>query len=242
MSVRREQRRDRISGAVRSYWIVDINFEHPDGRRERVRKVPPVQTKRGAEHYEREIRALLLAGTYGKKEETKEAPTLEAFKERFIDDWCRANKHKPSGIDSKESCLRNHLLPLFGRRRLDSFTPADEDLLKKRFVNHSSATYNNHASTLNSVLRAAKRWQVVQQVPHHFALLKRQKARPKFYDFDQFQWLVEAAGKVDPRIQLVAYWAARQAFVEARSSRSSGLMWICGAACSRWNARNGRAR
>ena len=61
MSVRREKRRDPTTGAVRKYWIVDISFEHPDGRRERVRKVPPVQTRRGAERYEREVRAALLA-------------------------------------------------------------------------------------------------------------------------------------------------------------------------------------
>lgn len=41
-----------------------------------------------------------------------------------------------------------------GKRCVDSSTPADDDLLTKRFVNHSSAMYDNHASTLNSVLRA----------------------------------------------------------------------------------------
>ena len=41
-------------------------------------------------------------------------------------------------------------------------------------------------------------------MPHHFGLLKRQKARPKFYDFDQYAWLLEAAAKIDPRIYLVA--------------------------------------
>ncbi len=44
MSVRREERRDPVTGAVRKYWIVDVNFEHPDGKRERARKVSPVQT------------------------------------------------------------------------------------------------------------------------------------------------------------------------------------------------------
>ena len=242
MSVRREMRRNRKSGAVRWYWLVDINFEHPDGRRERVRKVPPVQTKRGAEHYEREIRALLLAGKYGKKEETREVPTLQGFKERFIDDWCRANKHKPSGIDSKESCLRNHLLPLFGRLGLDSFTLADEDLLKKRFVNHSSATYNNHASTLNSVLRATKRWQVIPQVSQYFALLNARKHDRSSTTLISFSGWWKRQGRSIRGSNSWSDWAARQAFVEARSSRSNGPMWICGAACSRWSARNGRVR
>lgn len=33
--------------------------------------------------------------------------------------------------------------------------------------------------------------------------MKRQKGRPKFYDFDQYQWLVNAAEKVDLRIHLL---------------------------------------
>jgi integrase len=41
-------------------------------------------------------------------------------------------------------------------------------------------------------------------VPHRFQLLKRQKSRPRFYDFDQYQWLVDAAEKIDPRIHLLA--------------------------------------
>jgi len=202
MSVRHDERRDRVTGAVRKYWIVDVNFEHPDGRQARVRKVSPVQTQRGAERYERDVRTALLDGSYGRKE--AQAPTLEEFKQRFIDEWCKANKQKPSGIDSKESTFRNYLLPLFGARRLDGFAEADEDRLKRHLVAYSTSTYNNSASTLNMTLKAAVRWKVIRQVPHRFQLLKRQKSRPRFYDFDQYQWLVDAAEKIDPRIHLLA--------------------------------------
>lgn len=111
MSVRHEERRDPESGAVRKFWIVDVNFEHSDGRRERVRKVSPVQTQRGAERYERGVRAALLDGTYGRQEVV--APTLAEFRERFIEEWCKANKQKPSGIESKEGTLRSYLLPVW---------------------------------------------------------------------------------------------------------------------------------
>ena len=67
MSVRRERRRDPKTGAVREFYIVDIDLQHPDGRRERVRKVPPVQTRRAAEQFERELRKALLDGTHGRK-------------------------------------------------------------------------------------------------------------------------------------------------------------------------------
>ena len=42
MSVRRNTRRDPKTGAPRQFWMVDVVFEHADGRRERVRKVSPV--------------------------------------------------------------------------------------------------------------------------------------------------------------------------------------------------------
>jgi hypothetical protein len=59
MSVRRESRRDPATGAAREFWMVDIVFEHADGRVERVRKVSPVQSLRGAEAYERQLRQSL---------------------------------------------------------------------------------------------------------------------------------------------------------------------------------------
>lgn len=201
MSVRREERRDPATGVVRKFWIVDVNFEHPDGRRERVRKVSPVQTQRGAERYERDVRSALLDGSFG-KEEQGPAPTIEQFQTRFIDDWCRANKQKPSGVESKESVYRRYLVPIFGARRLDTLTPADEDRLKKRMIKLSTSTYNNAASVMNSTLKAAVRWRVIPYIPHRFALLKRDKRRAKFYDFDEYSWLVDAAQKIDPRIHL----------------------------------------
>jgi integrase len=202
MSVRREERRDPKTGAVRKHWIVDVNFEHPDGRRERVRKVSPVHTQRGAEQYERELRLALLGGSFGRKEEAL-SPTLEEFEPRFIEDWCKANKQKPSGVESKQSVFRLYLLPLFGKRRLDTFCAEDEDRLKRRFLELLPSTYNNAASVMNSALKAALRWKLIRQAPHRFGLLKRQKGRPKFYDFDQYQWLVDAAEKLDPRIHLL---------------------------------------
>ncbi|MCC6901426.1 MAG: tyrosine-type recombinase/integrase [Polyangiaceae bacterium] len=187
---------------MRQFWTVDINFTHPDGRRERVRKVSPVESKRGAEQYERQLRQALLDGTYG-REEAAPAPTLSEFEAEFIEKYCEANKQKPSGIESKVSVLKNHLVPLFGGRRLDTLGPADEDRLKAHFKGGSPSTYNNSASVMNVVLKAAHRWGKVSHVPHRFQLLKRDKSRPRFYDFDQFEWLVEAAGKCDARIELL---------------------------------------
>ncbi len=184
--------------------MIDVDYQRPDGQRTRVRKVSPVQTLRGAERYEHDLRSSLLDGTFGREEEERApVPTLQEFQARFMDEWCRANKQKPSGIDSKDSAFRNYLLPVFANRRLDTFTAADEDKLKKSLIDYAASTYNNSASTMNMTLKAAARWGVIPHVPHRFMLLKRQKGRPRFYDFDQYEWLIEAAGKEDPRVQLV---------------------------------------
>ena len=64
MSVRRERFQCPKTGKERFYWRVDIVFEHPDGSVQRVRKSSPVNTRKGAEQYERQIRQQLLDGTY----------------------------------------------------------------------------------------------------------------------------------------------------------------------------------
>jgi integrase len=186
--------------------MIDVVFEYPDGRIERHRKVSPVQTRRGAESFEQQLRATLLTGTFGRKEEPEEQgpeiPTLEEYQEQFID-YCEANKYKPSGIDSKKAALRNYLLPLFRHKRLHELDEGDEVKLKKAMKELSPSTYNNAASILNSVLAAAKKSKVIPKVPYHFTLMKRQKGRPRFYDFDQYSWLVEAAQKLDRRTEIV---------------------------------------
>ena len=61
MTVRREKRRDPETGTTREFLIVDVVFQPADGGPpRRVRKVSPVQTQRGAERYEGELRQALL--------------------------------------------------------------------------------------------------------------------------------------------------------------------------------------
>src|SRR5689334_34016 len=116
MSVRLRKWLEKQTGARREAWMIDVKFEHADGSITRVRKASPVNTRRGAEQYERDVRAQLLAGTYGKKE-VKAVPTLKEFEERFL--VYAANNNKPSTLEGKKSVLANHILPALGRKRLD---------------------------------------------------------------------------------------------------------------------------
>src|SRR5579863_3031081 len=93
MSVR--QRTSRVPGSHEQYkrWYVDINFEHANGRVERIRKDAPVQTKRAAEQYEQQLRQALLIGTYG-KEEPKASPVFGSFAEEFVSTYAVNNNKK----------------------------------------------------------------------------------------------------------------------------------------------------
>ena len=64
MSVRRRDYRDPATGRMSAVWMIDVVFRHPDGRRQRVRRVSPVQTRRGAEEYERSVRQALLTSKF----------------------------------------------------------------------------------------------------------------------------------------------------------------------------------
>lgn len=46
---------------VKDVWTVDFWFQHVDGRRERIRKAAPVNTRNGAEEYERQLRTEMLS-------------------------------------------------------------------------------------------------------------------------------------------------------------------------------------
>lgn len=71
MSVRLRQWRD-ADGKALETWMIDIAFRRNDGGITRVRKFARVQTRRGAEREELEIRAELKAGTYVPQEEVND--------------------------------------------------------------------------------------------------------------------------------------------------------------------------
>jgi len=120
MSVRLRKRKY-PGGGILETWLVDVKFQHPDGRVERIRKASPVNTRRGAEQYERQVRQSLLDGSYGKEE--KEVPTLAQFQGEFLAYSQTNNKY--STIKSNRDILRKHLVPMLGRKKLSAIGYAE---------------------------------------------------------------------------------------------------------------------
>ena len=133
MTVRKRKWRDK-QGRPREAWMCHIEHTWPDGRKQTIRKVSPVQTKRGAEQYERELRQQLLSGSW-KGERKQQAPTLKDFVEEFL--AYQATENKPIEVNKKKGILDNHLIPAFGKRRLDQIDARAIDSYKAKKLEES---------------------------------------------------------------------------------------------------------
>ncbi|WNG25593.1 site-specific integrase [Cystobacter fuscus] len=189
MSVRLRKWKDK-DGKVQEAWAVDVKFQHPDGRVERIRKASPVNTRRGAEQYERELRQALLHGTFGK--EKKEVPTLEQFQERFLD-HARTN-NKVSTAKTKADILRKHLVPAFGRLKLDQIDTAKIETFKAQKVKEglSKKSVNNLLTVLRKLLALAQEFGELDVVPK-VEWLKAPKPEIDFLSFEEAEQLESLA-------------------------------------------------
>lgn len=241
MSVRLRKRRSGKTGRLQETWLVDVDFELPDGRRERIRKVSPVQTRRGAEEYERQLRGSLLNGSFGK--EAKKVPTYAEFVPQF---WTYVeNNNKPSTQSAKKQALTRHLVPYFGRMKLDDIGPAEIErfkaemrkklsgsrprkeaptkwAIKKRYGTGpkvmSPKTINNTLSILRKSLSVAVDWGVIDHMPK-VKLFKVDKPPFDFLSFEEAERLVAAA---DPEWSTVILTALKSGL---RIGELIGLQW-----------------
>lgn len=204
MSVRREKRRDPATGAMREFWMVDVDYQLPDGKRaKRVRKVSPVQTKRGAEQYERELRESIADGTHGKEvaaEEPRAVPTVREFADDFLETYAVTN-NKPSEVANKRSILKIHVKPHLGKLRLDEvgreLEPFKAKLLKgdgKRKPSHKRI--NNILAVVGKMLRYAEEREIIASAPT-VRLLKLPPSKFMYFDFEEYGRLLTAT-KIDP--------------------------------------------
>lgn len=193
MSVRRAKRRHPETGAVSECWMVDIDYQLPDGRRTRIRKVSPVQTRRGAEQYEREVRQAVADDRFGREE----VPRFDEFKREFMTTYVAAN-NKPSERISKESMFKFHLLPSFGRMRLDEIGTRDIERFKaeKLADDLSAKTVNNLLTCLGKMLRYAAENEIIEKIPR-VKFVKVAPYKSDFLEADEWERLVDAA-KADP--------------------------------------------
>ena len=186
---------------TRGGWQVDIRLVLPDGMRVRERKVFRTASKSAAQRWgqDRERHVLMT----GSPTPTKEVPTLEVFAPRFLEGHARANRQKPSTIAAKEMILRVHLIPRLGSRRLDTITNEQVQQLKRALSANAAKTVNNVLTVLNVLLKTAVEWAILKQMPCAIRLLRVPKSSAIFYDFEDYEQLVDTARRSDWQTYLI---------------------------------------
>jgi integrase len=155
MSVRRNNR---------GKWTVDIVYTHPTGRVQRICKTSPVQTKRGAELYEGELRHSLLDGSRAREEARRNIPTVREEAKVYLE--AKRGK-KPGTLSTYRYLLDRHILPEVGEHRLDAVGPAQVDRLFSKLQASGMApkSVNNTMGVLRAILRYAGRKRKIDHAP-----------------------------------------------------------------------------
>lgn len=163
-------------------WYADFRFQHANGTVERVRKCSPLQSKAGAEEFERQLRTALLTPSRA----TKEVPTFSAYAAEFTKTYVNAN-NKPSERAMKASILKHHLLPVFGTMRLDAIKLQQIEAFKASLLEKklSRKRANNIVGCLGKMLRYAHEIELLEVVPR----VKLLKVPPQEFDFLTFEEL-----------------------------------------------------
>lgn len=124
----------------------------------------------------------------------KEVPTVEEFFPRYFENHCKANRLRNSSLATVERYFRLHLLPAFGKRRLDRIPAEDVQRFKASRKHLAPTTVNDHLVYLRSIQMVAFEWGVIDAPPRRIKPLKVTRTENfKFYDFEEFDRLILAA-------------------------------------------------
>ena len=96
-----------------------------------------------------------------------------------------------------------HLVPFLGHKRLDSITNEDVQRLKSWLGAKAAKTVNNVLTVLNTMLKTAVAWGVIERVPCTVRLLPVPKGSTAFFDFQEYERLVGVADALDWRTELI---------------------------------------
>ena len=179
--------RDLRNGA----WRYRKQIRLPDGKSKRIEGTPNKNTKEAAVIAEREHINRLEEAVRHPQEPPKEVPKFEEFAKTFLEICAPLNK--PSALEAKESILRVHLTPAFGRKPLDriGFAEIQDYVAIKTKKGLSKKTINNHLTVLRRLLVVAKKRGELKAVPE-IEWLKAPKPDFDFLTFDEAARLVNA--------------------------------------------------
>ena len=206
-----------------------------DGKEIRRRWKSPHDSRTATERWARtKAKAFLSTGV-----EKARAPALTfgEFAERFVRDHVRANRLAPSTAASMDMNLREHLLPMFGKLRLDQIT--DDEIKRIKLLDLAIGTINKLLQLLGQILKAAIDAKHIGSMPKN-KRIKNKRGRHPFYQPEDYERLVAAATATDPRALVLVLLGGDAGFASARSSRSTGPASTSPRPRSMWRSRTGK--
>ncbi len=171
------------------HWLVDFWFTAASGRRERIRKASPVNTKRGAVEYERQLRCEQLDPTRPNKE-----VTFKEYAKEFEEIYVKANLKWATQI-AYASTLRVHLVPEFGSVLIEDIGTQRIERFKAKLVagGRSNSTVRNTLGVLSRALHVARDWGYLRELPR-FYLPKVPAPRIRFLTQEEVEAVFKHAG------------------------------------------------
>lgn len=159
-------------------WMVEVAWRHADGRRERVRRRSPVNTKAGAQKYETQLRAALLDGSFARPV----VPTLGEFSADYL--AYSATNNRARTHREKVATFRRALVPFFGAKRLDSigFRDFEEYKAARVAAGLHAKTINDELALVVAALRLAVKYKIIATAP----TFERLRLPPPTFDFLTF--------------------------------------------------------
>lgn len=200
----------------KNHWTVDVQVNG-----HRVRRKSPINTELGARVYEAQLREELANG----------GPSGLASKHRSVASWaaewmtthCTTLNHSANGIRTKESVLRNHILPYFGHKQLDQVdtSAVDRFIQAQHRQGLSPKSINNHLAILGRMLRVAQEYDLLYDLPR----MRRLPVQHKDIEFYSEEEVERLLGDVEePVLNLMVRVGLRTGM---RKGEIAALEWDC---------------
>jgi integrase len=200
MSVRKRKWVD-AKGSSRASWVVHVKHKHPDGSVQNIRKTSPVQTRRGAEQYEREIRRALAEGSLRTRPRDSAQLTLAEFIPVFLQEHGVAGGLRPRYIRAQQIELTNHAAPVIGNVRVAELGSKHFGLVKRAMLGadaYSPKTVNNVLGTLACLVRFWYEREGLDAPAFKAGLLKQDEVEPHVCSPGAYARMIEAAADIGP--------------------------------------------
>ncbi len=212
-----------IRKTSRGRWMIDIQLQLPTGIM-RLRKVSPVQTRRGAQRFEQQLREDYFDRARRNEPDAPDpAPILTDYVSPYLRDL-RSQGRKSSTLASIERLLRIWVTPRIGHRRITAIHTADFSTVRLAMTeaHRSPKTINNALVAFSGLVR---HWHAEHdRTPPAFrvGLVKVPKREAPYYRDDEVKALVRAAKSLGPESLVLTLFGL---YAGLRMSETRALQW-----------------